>query len=106
MSANNRISGIYVIVDPEHTLGRDIIYVVKQVLDAGANIIQLRDKISTSEEISRTADEIQKIIKSYNKIFILNDYVKIAKNINADGVHIGQKDMSIIKAREILSSKK
>ena len=106
MSANNRISGIYVIVDPEHTLGRDIIYVVKQVLDAGANIIQLRDKISTSEEISRTADEIQKIINSYNKIFILNDYVKIAKNINADGVHIGQKDMSIIKAREILSSKK
>ena len=51
MSQNNQISGIYVIVDPEHTLGRDIIYVVKQVLDAGANIIQLRDKISTCEEI-------------------------------------------------------
>lgn len=104
MSQNNQISGIYVIVDPEHTLGRDIIYVVKQVLDAGANIIQLRDKISTCEEISRSAYEIQKIIESYNKVFILNDYVNIAKNINTDGVHIGQKDMSIIKARKILNS--
>ncbi|MFL2664905.1 MAG: thiamine phosphate synthase [Dehalococcoidia bacterium] len=104
MSSNNQISGIYVIVDPEHTLGRDIIFVVKQVLDAGANIIQLRDKISTIDEISRFAYEIQKIVTSYNKTFILNDYVNIAKNINSDGIHVGQKDMSIIKARKILSA--
>lgn len=104
MSSKNQISGIYVIVDPEHTLGRDIINVVKQVLDAGANIIQLRDKISTIQEISRSANEIQKIVTSYNKTFILNDYVNIAKNINTDGVHVGQKDMSVIKTRKILSS--
>ena len=104
MSSNNKISGIYVIVDPEHTLGRDILHVVQQVLDAGANIIQFRDKISTNEEISKLAYEIQKLVTSFNKIFILNDHVNIAKNINADGVHVGQKDMSIVKAREILSS--
>ena len=103
MPTNNKISGIYVIVDPEHTLGRNIIDVAKQVLDAGANVIQLRNKISTEEEISKSADKIQEIINSYNKTFILNDYVNIAKNLNTDGVHIGQKDMSIMKARTILN---
>ena len=77
MSQNNQISGIYVIVDPEHTLGRDIIYVVKQVLDAGANIIQLRDKISTCEEISRSAHEIQKIIDKKIGEEIYDDHVPL-----------------------------
>ena len=49
--------------------------------------------------------KIKKICKKFNVKFIINDDVIIAKKLNADGCHLGQKDMSIIKARKLISNK-
>ena len=49
--------------------------------------------------------KIQKICKKYKVKFIINDDPKLAKKINADGCHLGQKDMDILKAKKILKNK-
>ena len=49
--------------------------------------------------------KIKKICKRYNVKFIINDDVFFAKKLNADGCHLGQNDMSIIKARKLIGDK-
>ena len=49
--------------------------------------------------------KIKKICKKYKVKFLINDDPKLAKRLNADGCHLGQKDMNIKKARKILKNK-
>ena len=49
--------------------------------------------------------KIKKICKKFNVKFLINDDVNLAKKLNADGCHLGQKDMSIIKARKLIKRK-
>ena len=79
---------------------------INKVLDAGCLWIQLRMKHFHSEEIENTANEVRLLCDRYNATFIMNDNVSIAKNCNADGVHLGLSDMPIPKAREILGENK
>ena len=50
-------------------------------------------------------EKIQRICKKFNVKFLVNDDTLIAKKLNADGCHLGQKDMSIIKARKLIGNK-
>lgn len=79
---------------------------IKEALDAGCLWIQLRMKNFTSQEIENTAGKVRLLCNKFNAVFILNDNVEIAKITNADGVHLGLSDMSVIKAREILGNDK
>ena len=49
--------------------------------------------------------KIKKICKKFNVKFLINDDVYLAKKLNADGCHLGQRDMNIFKARKILGNK-
>ncbi len=78
----------------------------EKVLKAGCKLIQLRIKNKPMEEIKSIAEKILKLTKQYSAKLLINDYVNMASEINADGVHLGKKDMSPAKAREILSPSK
>ena len=69
------------------------------------SFFQLRLKENEESEIISIGKKIQKICKKYNVKFIINDSPIIAKKINADGCHLGQKDMIFMKARKILKNK-
>ena len=71
-------------------------------LEGGCRWIQLRMKDVEESILEESAIKIQKMCKDYGATFIVNDNVSLAKNINADGVHLGKTDMSIVEAREIL----
>ena len=79
---------------------------VRLVLDAGATWIQYRDKEGSGRDIYRTALNLRSITKDYNAVFIVNDYTDIALAVEADGVHLGQDDLPVEKAREILGREK
>lgn len=79
---------------------------IKRALDAGCNWIQLRFKNATEKELMITSEQTKIICSMYNAIFIVNDNVDIAKNVNADGVHLGLQDTSVTVARTILGQKK
>ena len=63
---------------------------------------QLRLKRTSDKNLLKISKKIKKIVKKYNVKFIINDDPALAKKINADGCHLGQKDMNILKARKIL----
>jgi len=76
----------------------------EEVCKAGGDWIQLRLKNTTHNEFLKIAIETQIICKKYNARLIINDNVNIAREINADGVHIGKLDMSPSEARRILGN--
>lgn len=79
---------------------------VKQAIKSGVTIFQLREKHTDYEHFKKIALEIKPICKEYNIPLIINDNVKLAKEIDADGVHLGQDDLDIKAAREYLGADK
>lgn len=79
---------------------------VKQALCSGVTIFQLREKHTDYEHFKKIALAIKPICKEYNVPLIINDNVKLAKEIDADGVHLGQDDLDIKAAREYLGADK
>jgi len=88
-----KFSGLYVIIDPSFINSEDPVNVAKQVLDGGANIIQLRNKTDNIRQTVDWAIKISELCNSYNAFFIVNDRVDIAIISNSDGVHLGQGDI-------------
>ena len=69
------------------------------------SFFQLRLKKETLKKKIIIGKKIKKICKKFNVKFLINDDVFIAKKLNADGCHLGQKDMNIIKARKLIGDK-
>ncbi len=86
--------------------GQTLESVVEDVLKSGATFLQLREKIQGHEEIVETAKNLQELCKKYKVPFVVNDDIMAAKEIDADGVHIGQSDVEYTRAREILGPDK
>ncbi len=76
----------------------------RMACEGGADWVQLRVKGKGSKEWRTIALEVQEVCKEFSAIFIVNDNVSLAKEIKADGVHLGKEDMSPVQAREILGS--
>lgn len=79
---------------------------VKQALSAGIRTIQLREKSLPKKEFFKEIMPLKPIFTKHKALLIINDYVDIALAADADGVHLGQEDMPIEAAREILGNKK
>ncbi len=98
---------LYLIVDKKASLPkRDIPAIVAGVKGLKMGIIQLRDKRSTKESIIRDAFIIRKALSGTKTLFIVNDYLDVAKITDSDGVHLGQEDLSPGIARKILGHEK
>ena len=69
------------------------------------SFFQLRLKKSSFKKKFIIGRKIQKICKKFNVKFLINDDVYLTKKLNADGCHLGQKDMNIIKARKLIGDK-
>lgn len=97
---------LYAVTD-RHWLGEETLYdQVKKALDGGATFVQLREKNLDREVFLAEVKEIQKLCKEYGVPFVVNDEVSIAKDIDADGVHVGQSDMEAMDVRKILGPDK
>jgi thiamine-phosphate pyrophosphorylase len=97
---------LYVIIDPKLSLYPDIEEVASLAIEGGAQMIQFRDKESSDAKFLDLAARIKKITQSKNVPLIINDRVNIVKSIDAEGVHLGQDDIPLKEAREILGQEK
>lgn len=79
---------------------------VKEAIDGGAGIIQLREKHLQGKELEERAREVYRLCKEKDVIFLLNDDVELAKKIDCHGVHVGQNDMPPEEAKKILGEDK
>ena len=101
---SDRIRGLYVIIDPQVTKGRDPLDIARGAVRGGARIIQLRDKLRDKGEIMPLAIELKDLCQDNNVLLIINDHVDIAASLGTDnvGVHVGQTDLSVGDSRNIL----
>lgn len=106
MKLNKKDLLLYAITDRTWLNGKTLCSEVSKVLENGATFLQLREKDLSHEEIVSEGIEIKKITDKYRVPFVINDDILAAKEVNCDGVHIGQKDMDYKKAREILGPDK
>ena len=97
---------LYAVTDRHWLNGRTLYEQVEEALKGGATFIQLREKDLTEEEFLEEAKKIQQLCKEYRVPFIINDNVKLAKEIDADGVHVGQSDMEALDVRAQLGEDK
>jgi thiamine-phosphate pyrophosphorylase len=79
---------------------------ILRALDAGAPWIQLRWKLADEKELFILAELVKKACDQFNAKCIINDHVQLAKELEADGVHLGLEDCSIAKARQLLGPQK
>lgn len=98
---------LYLITDNRWATDTEPLYkqVEKAILN-GVTIVQYREKNLQNEKYLERALKIKEICKIHNVPFIINDSPQFAKEIDADGVHVGQNDMPVIKTREILGENK
>jgi thiamine-phosphate pyrophosphorylase len=77
-----------------------------KAIQGGVTCVQLREKMLSKPAFTQLALQFKKTLSAFRIPLIINDYVDIAKEINADGVHLGQTDLSVIQARHILGPDK
>lgn len=106
MKVNPESMLVYAITDRYWLNGASLVDQVEDVLKNGATFLQLREKEFTHEEMVAEAKEIKQVAAKYHVPFVINDDIYAAKEIDADGVHIGQSDMEYQRAREILGNDK
>jgi len=79
---------------------------VARLCEGGATLVQLREKHLAPREFYREAGEALKVARTFGARLIINDRADIALAVAADGVHLGQDDLSVEEAREILGEEK
>lgn len=80
--------------------------ILESSLKGGSTILQLREKHLDTKNFFYRAKLVKVICKTYNIPFIINDRIDIALAVDADGVHLGQKDMPVSAARKLLGKDK
>jgi len=79
---------------------------ITKALKGGVDIVQLRSKTLSDGALIRLGKKIRRIAAKHKKLFIVNDRLEVALAVNADGVHLGQRDLPLGEARRILRQRK
>ena len=101
----HRVRGLYVIIDPQVTGGREPMDIARGAVQGGARMLQLRDKLRDKGEILPLATELQQLCQANDVLLIINDHVDLAATVGPDsvGVHVGQTDLPVAHARRVLA---
>jgi len=96
---------LYVLIDSNIAI-KSVEETARLVIDGGADAIQLREKAISDEEFIPLAREIHDIAAQRGTLLIINDRVDVAKEVGAEGVHLGQQDIGISEARDVIGNEK
>jgi thiamine-phosphate pyrophosphorylase len=91
---------LYGILDLSYVDSLDIFRVAEAMIEAGVDLIQLRGKQKSLEELADLAGKVYKATSRSSIPLVVNDHAEIVRKVPAEGVHVGQDDDSIAIARE------
>jgi len=106
MTLTHEFSGLYIILDPSVRPDRPLGAVLKAAAEGGATLFQYRNKVASMQEQYGEALSLRKLAAELGVTFIVNDRCDLALAVDADGVHLGQDDLSYGEARRLLGSDK
>ena len=96
------VRGLYVIIDPEVTGGRDPFIIAQAAVRGGARMLQLRDKLRDKGESLPLARALQSLCQESGAQLIINDHSDLAAIVGSAGLHVGQTDLPVSEARKVL----
>ncbi|WP_416181583.1 thiamine phosphate synthase [Acidaminococcus timonensis] len=93
---------VYLVTDRHCLRGRDFYAAIEEALKAGVTLLQLREKDASFQELLEEGRKVQALCRKYQVPFLIDDQVEVARALDADGVHLGQEDEAIERARAVL----
>ena len=97
---------LYLCTNDEMNQDYNIEECVEQAIQGGVTFVQLREKNKSKEELLIVGKRIKEITDKYRVPLVINDYIDVAVELDAAGVHLGQNDISCLEARKILGPNK
>lgn len=97
---------LYLCTDRSCLGDKDFYETIRNAVFGGCSVVQLREKNIETREYIRIAKEVRKITREVSVPLIINDRVDVCMAVDADGVHLGQEDMEVSMARQILGPDK
>lgn len=95
---------LYLVISSDGCGGGDFVTVAEQAILGGVDIIQLREKNSSTEDFLEKALRLKKLTDIYNVPLIINDNLEVAMDVDAAGIHVGNNDISPVEIRKIWKS--
>jgi thiamine-phosphate pyrophosphorylase len=92
---------LYLVISEEYAGGRNIFELTQLALGAGVDIVQMREKRKTKEELLKFGRKLLSLCRKYAKTFMVNDDPYLTKEVGADGVHVGQEDLEKLPLAQI-----
>ena len=106
MNVNEKDLLLYAVTDRTWLGEKTLHQVVKESLDGGVTFVQLREKELDYDSFLEEAKDLKILCAQYGVPFVINDNVKIAVEMDADGVHVGQSDMEAGDVRALIGPDK
>lgn len=97
---------LYLVTDSTGLEEKDFLHKVREACEGGITLLQLREKEKTTREYIQLAVKVKEITDRFGIPLIIDDRIDVAMAIDAAGVHVGQSDMPVDKARKLMGSEK
>lgn len=95
---------LYLVTDTELCIGRELIDVVTAAVAGGVSLVQLREKNMSTRAFVELARAVKQSISPYNVPLIINDRLDVMLAVQAEGIHVGQKDMHPNDIRQLMGN--
>jgi len=105
MKTNPIDYSLYLVTDRGLSCGRTTLEIVTDAVSGGVTCVQLREKKASTREFIREALTLIEYLRSVTVPLIINDRLDVALAVEADGVHLGRKDMPLAMARAIVEDR-
>ncbi|MGE5415856.1 MAG: thiamine phosphate synthase [Acidobacteriota bacterium] len=106
ISKNEIDYSLYLVTDRDILRGRDFLVGIEEALAGGVTLLQLREKNLGSRDFYNAAVQVKHLCARYNIPLIINDRLDIMLAVDADGLHIGQDDIPLEIARQLIGPQK
>ena len=100
MAIDTQKLALYLVTDPDLCATFGLIETVQAAVTGGVSIVQLRDKHASTAQMIENAKALQPILAPRNIPLIINDDVEAAIACDADGIHVGQDDLDVVRVRQ------
>lgn len=98
--------GLYLVTDRRLLGERDLVTCIELAIQGGVTLVQLREKSVSTKQFLELAIKVKELTSQYKIPLIINDRLDIALAVDAEGLHVGQDDLPMSKARELLGPEK
>ena len=97
---------VYLVTDRRKKTDEEFLNIIEEAIKGGTTVVQLREKTASTKEFYELALKVKEITSRYDVPLLINDRIDIALAVDSEGVHIGQDDMKICDARNLIGSNK